>query len=130
MTRRLVALLVAGALMGATAVSSDQNEPINRLAGTWQGAWYRGMTSGQMTLEVMADGSGTVAFTNLETFGEEPAPLVRTRFDGSVFSFNAVAGSRGAFAGQIDVPEKPDQLRGKARYDGFPVTFELKRIRQ
>lgn len=130
MTGRLATLLVVVVLMGATAVSADQNDPMDGLAGTWQGAWYRGMTSGQMTLEVMADGSGTVAFTNLETFGEEPAPLARTRFDGSVFSFNAVAGSRGAFAGQMDVPEKPDQLRGKARYDGFPVTFELKRIRR
>ena len=116
------------AILLGTAAFAGQ-EPAEILAGTWRGAWYRGMTSGQMTLEVKTDGSGTVTFSNLETFGEEPAPLARTRFTGSQFQFSAAAGSRGAFAGRMEVPDGANQLRGDARYDGFPVTFELKRIR-
>jgi hypothetical protein len=128
MHRAFLRLSIVAILLSAAAVFAGQ-EPAEILTGTWQGAWYRGMTSGQMTLEVKADGSGTVTFTNLETFGEEPAPLARARFTGSQFQFSAAAGSRGAFAGRMEVPDGANQLRGDARYDGFPVTFELGRIR-
>lgn len=128
MRRPILRLSVVGILLSMALAFAGQ-EPAETLAGTWQGAWYRGMTSGQMALEVKADGSGTVTFTNLETFGEEPAPLARTRFTGAQFQFSAAAGSRGAFVAKMEVPDAATQLRGNARYDGFPVTFELRRVR-
>jgi hypothetical protein len=102
-------------------------EMAEALAGTWEGAWYRGMTSGQLTLEIRPDGSGSIEFTNLEMFGEEAAPFSRSRFTDSGFEFSAGRGAGGAFVGRIRHASGAERLRGEARYDGFPVTFEIRR---
>src|SRR5581483_1942377 len=58
-------------------------------AGIWKGPWYRGMTSGTMMLEVSGDGSGSVRFTNLETFGDGPAVLQKTATKAGTYEFAA-----------------------------------------
>lgn len=113
-------------LLGVAPANAAQ-EMAEALTGTWQGAWYRGMTSGQLTLEIRPDGSGKVEFTNLEMFGEDAAPFFRSRFTDSGFDFSAGRGPGGAFVGRIRYTPGAEQLRGEARYDGFPVTFEIRR---
>jgi hypothetical protein len=96
------------------------------IGGKWQGPWYRGMTSGLMTLELNADGSGTVRFTNLETFGEAPTALVKPETKGDSIEFTAAGASHSAFSAKARLDGK--LLRGSGRYEGFPVRFELQRV--
>jgi hypothetical protein len=100
---------------------------MSALAGTWQGPWYRGMTSGQMTLEVAADGTGKVAFTNLETFGDAPAGVHKAEFSGQSIRFSANGASGSEFAARGSLIPSNQLLRGTARYEGFPVKFDLRR---
>ncbi len=97
------------------------------IAGSWRGPWYRGMSSGVMVLRLSADGKGTVSFTNLETFGELPAPLIRTRMQGDSFEFRASGASGRDFAAGVKQSADGRMLRGTGRYEGFQVKFELQR---
>jgi len=97
------------------------------MAGQWQGPWYRGMTSGQMMLELSADGTGRVTFTNLETFGQGPAGLHKTQVSGKSLEFSASGASGSEFAAKCALIDGGKLLRGTARYEGFPVKFDLQR---
>lgn len=110
-------------LMCAAAVARDATS----LAGTWRGPWYRGMTSGVMTLEITATGAGSVAFTNLETFGESPAPLMKTGMQGEWFEFSAVGTGGRDFTARLKPAADARVLRGAGRYEGFQVKFDLQR---
>ena len=119
----LVAIvLAANAWFGAAL--ADQ---LATLQGTWKGPWYIGMTSGLAAMEIAADGSGTIAFTNLENFGEEPVALTKTSFDGRTFRFAAsgIGGVVISFATQLGSDGK--QLRGNGKYGGFGARVELRR---
>ncbi|MGH8629581.1 MAG: hypothetical protein ACREU7_02295, partial [Burkholderiales bacterium] len=95
-------------LMCGPAVAQDAAS----LAGTWRGPWYRGMTSGVMTLEITAAGAGSVAFTNLETFGESPAPLAKTGMQGEWLEFSAMGASGRDFTARLKAAADASVLRG------------------
>ncbi|HZP92974.1 MAG TPA: hypothetical protein VFB20_08845 [Burkholderiales bacterium] len=96
-------------------------------AGIWKGPWYRGMTSGTMMLEVSGDGSGSVRFTNLETFGDGPAVLQKTATKAGTYEFAAFGAAGAEFAGSARLIKGGKALGGTARYEGFPIKFELQR---
>ncbi len=119
----LAAIVVAANTWAGTALA-DQ---LNSLQGTWKGPWYIGMTSGLATMEIAADGSGMIAFTNLENFGEEPVALTKTSFDGKTFSF-AASGTGGIeFSVGMQLGPGGKQLRGNGKYQGFGARLELRR---
>ena len=125
MNRRIwLAAIVLAAHTWAGGAAADQ---LTSLQGTWKGPWYIGMTSGLATMEIAADGSGTIAFTNLENFGEEPVALTKTSFDGKTFRF-AASGTGGAeFSVGTQLGSGGKQLRGNGRYGGFGARLELRR---
>ena len=97
------------------------------LGGTWEGAWYRGMTSGTMVLEVTSAGEGTVQFVNLDNFGEAAVALQRVEVNGMDFSFSAPGEGASVFVATTQLIDDGEILQGKARYEGFPIKFRLKR---
>ncbi len=119
--------LAAIVLATNTWVGAAPAEEVSSLQGTWKGPWYIGMTSGLAAMEIAADGSGTIAFTNLENFGDEPVALTKTSFDGSTFKFGAfgTGGVEISFATQLGSGAK--QLRGNGKYGGFGARLELRR---
>jgi len=125
MNRRIwLAAIVLAAHTWAGGAAADQ---LASLQGTWKGPWYIGMTSGLATMEIAADGSGTIAFTNLENFGEEPVALTKTSFDGKSFRF-AASGTGGVeFSVGTQLGSGGKQLRGNGKYGGFGARLELRR---
>ena len=125
MNRRIwLAAIVLAAHTWAGGAAADQ---LASLQGTWKGPWYIGMTSGLATMEIAADGSGTIAFTNLENFGEEPVALTKTSFDGKSFRF-AASGTGGVeFSLGTQLGSGGKQLRGNGKYGGFGARLELRR---
>ena len=121
--RWLVAIVVAVNTWGGAALADQMAS----LQGTWKGPWYIGMTSGLAAMEIAADGSGTIAFTNLENFGNEPVALIKTSFDGRTFRFGAsgTGGVEISFATQLGSDAR--QLRGNGKYGGFGARLELRR---
>jgi hypothetical protein len=95
-------------------------------AGAWRGPWYRGMSSGLMTLQISPNGGGNVTFTNLESFGGAPAPLAAFQARGDACEFSAMGQGGREFAGQATRAAQGRTLRGSARYEGFQYKFELK----
>jgi hypothetical protein len=120
--------LAAIAVAANTWVGTAFADQLAALQGTWKGPWYIGMTSGLATVEIAADGSGTIAFTNLENFGGDPVALVKTSFDGKTFRF-AASGSGGvAFSVTMQLGSGGKQLRGNGKYGGFGARLELQRV--
>lgn len=121
--RSLIALVLALAgLLPLAAGGADDGG----VAGTWRGPWYRGMTSGLVTIELAADGSGTIQFTNLENFGEAPAELRDVKVDGKNLMFSASGRSGAEFKATANVAADGSKMRGNARYEGFGVRFEAR----
>jgi hypothetical protein len=121
------AIWLAVAVLSYLLMAPLKAADLSAIAGAWHGPWYRGMTSGQMTLEVAADGTGKVSFTNLETFGETPARLHKTEADGQSIRFSANGASGSEFTARCSLMQGNELLRGTARYEGFPVKFDLRR---
>ena len=97
------------------------------LDGTWAGAWYRGMTSGTMTLKIEADGSGVIQMTNLDNFSEDEVTLTNTEKGDKTYSFRAPGMAAGVFAASTQLNDDGSVLEGKGRYEGFSIKFKLKR---
>jgi hypothetical protein len=114
----LAAAAVAGQARGADTTAVD---------GTWEGPWYRGMSSGRATFHIR-DGGGSMQLTNAESFGEESKPLSVVAFDGNAFKFRADGGG-GPMTATLKLNEKGDQMKGMGKYEGFGVRFELSRVR-
>jgi hypothetical protein len=135
MTRRnslrmlCVALVLAASAVAGQARAADTGAIDNTGAidGTWEGPWYRGMSSGRATFQIR-DGGGSVQLTNAESFGEEPKPLSAVAFDGSAFKFRADGGG-GPMTATLKLNERGDQMKGMGKYEGFGVRFELSRVR-
>ena len=125
MNRRIwLAAIVLAAHTWAGGAAADQ---LTSLQGTWKGPWYIGMTSGLATMEIAADGAGTIAFTNLENFGEQPVALTKTSFDGKSLRF-AASGTGGVeFSVGTQLGSGGKQLRGNGKYGGFGARLELRR---
>ncbi|MGH8731095.1 MAG: hypothetical protein ACREVF_05215 [Burkholderiales bacterium] len=124
MNRMWLAAIVLAANTWVGAAFADQ---LSSLRGTWKGPWYIGMTSGLATMEIAADGSGTIAFTNLENFGEEPVVLIKTSFDGRTFRFAASGTGGVAFSVGMQLGSGGKQLRGNGKYGGFGARLEVQR---
>ncbi|HWH47591.1 MAG TPA: hypothetical protein VN664_07310 [Burkholderiales bacterium] len=119
----LAVIFVVASAWGGSAFADQASS----LQGTWKGPWYIGMSSGLAKLEIAADGSGTIAFTNLENFGEEAAALTKTSFDGKTFRFVASGTGGGAFTVGLQLEAGGKQLRGNGKYGGFGARLELQR---
>ena len=114
-------------MVAATWNAAALADPPTSLQGTWKGPWYIGMSSGLAKMEIAADGSGTIEFTNLEKFGEEPVALTKTSFDGKTFRFVASGTGSGAFTVGLQLEAGGKQLRGNGKYGGFGARLELQR---
>jgi hypothetical protein len=97
------------------------------LSGTWSGPWYRGMTSGTMTLEVDESGAGSVQFTNLDNFGDDAVPISRVEKGDAALKFRAAGAGAGVFAASSQLTSDGKVLKGDGEYDGFDIKFKLKR---
>ncbi len=99
----------------------------DELSGTWSGPWYRGMTSGIMTLEIDEGGKGLVQFTNLDNFGEDAVPLSGVEKGRTELKFSAAGEGASAFSASARLTREGRVLKGAAEYEGFPIEFNLKR---
>jgi hypothetical protein len=95
--------------------------------GTWSGPWYRGMTSGIMTLEIDEGGNGQVQFTNLDNFGDAAVPLSRVKLVRTELKFIAAGDGPAVFAADSQLTSDGKVLKGEGEYDGFDIKFKLKR---
>jgi hypothetical protein len=114
--------LVAGLWAGALAAGQAG---IEKLQGTWEGPWYIGMSSGKARVEIDADGKGTIAFTNLENFGERPVALENAAFDGKALRFSAAGEGAHEFSAILHLRGAGEQLQGNGKYGGFGARLEL-----
>ena len=121
---RVIGLAAAVAALWSASILPAFAEGID---GTWAGAWYRGMTSGTMTLRIESDGSGVIQMTNLDNFSEDEVVLTDTEKAGKNFSFRAPGLAAGVFAASTQLSDDGNVLEGKGRYDGFAIKFKLKR---
>ncbi|MGQ0578817.1 MAG: hypothetical protein ACT4PQ_07915 [Betaproteobacteria bacterium] len=124
MYRLWLAAIVLAANTGIGAALADE---LTSLQGTWKGPWYIGMTSGVARMEIAANGSGTIAFTNLEKFGLEPAGLAKTSFDGKTFNFAATGTGGIEFSVGMQLGSDGKQLRGNGKYGNLGARLELLR---
>jgi len=129
MTGRDRSRTLGAALMLAIAAVAWRAHAADTAAidGTWEGPWYRGMSSGRATFHIR-DGGGSMQLTNAESFGEESKPLSAVAFDGNAFKFRADGGG-GPMTAALKLNEKGDQMKGMGKYEGFGVRFELSRVR-
>jgi len=107
--------------------SGVQAADTQAIDGVWTGPWYRGMSSGKARFEIRA-GGGTLELTNAERFGEGPHPLQKVSFDGTVFAFEA-PGDDGPMQARLRLEPSGDWMKGMGRHGGFPVRFELERVK-
>lgn len=108
-------LAVEGAAQGSKAID-----------GTWEGPWYRGMSSGVAKLRIAGD-SGTLQLTNSETFGGEPRPLVKLIAHGQDISLRADGSAGAPLTVELKLNEAGDKMKGMGKYEGFGVRLELQR---
>ena len=124
MMRTIWMLLLAGsAALGPGVGAAQGTAAIN---GTWEGPWYRGMSSGLAKLQI-ADNGGTLQLTNSETFGEEPRPLVKLTVENAGVSLRADGQSGSPLTLELKLNAKGDQMKGMGKYEGFGVRLELRR---
>jgi len=97
------------------------------LSGNWSGPWYRGMTSGIMTLTIDESGEGLVQFTNLDNFGEEAVSMTRVEKGPTELKFTAAGAGAEAFTASSQLTSDGKVLKGDGEYDGFDIKFKLKR---
>src|SRR5690349_14952687 len=108
--RGIVAMLLA--LAGVQAVHGAD---MGSLAGTWKGPWYIGMSSGQATMQIAANGSGTLALTNMDEFGAAPVALSKAEFDGKVLKLTAAGANGTALAIGLNAEAEGRKLRGNGK---------------
>lgn len=120
-----MATLVLLASLWAGPLAAEQ-AGVEKLQGTWEGPWYIGMSSGKARVEIDAGGQGTIAFTNLENFGERPVALEKAAFDGKAFRFSAAGEGAQEFSASLQL-RGDGQLLGNGKYGGFGARLELQR---
>jgi len=115
------------AIVMAMFFSCAAADDIGRLAGTWKGPWYIGMSSGIAVMDLAADGSGTIVLTNLDEFGAQPVALTKQSFDGKRLTFSAVGANGAPLVMNLQLGEGGKQLRGNGKHAGFGARMELQR---
>ena len=116
--------LVAGTWVGSLAAGQSGME---QLQGTWEGPWYIGMSSGKARIAIDGSGAGTIVFTNLENFGNNPVALEKAVFDGKSLKFSASGEGAHEFSASLQLRGAGEQLRGNGMYGGFGARLELQR---
>lgn len=111
-------------LLAAVAALADPG----KLAGSWKGPWYIGMSSGMATMEIAADGSGTISLTNMDEFGAQPVPLAKQAYDGKVLRFSATGANGVPLTVGLQSENEGRRLRGNGKYGGFGARLELQRV--
>jgi hypothetical protein len=114
---------IAMAMFFSCAAADDSGT----LAGSWKGPWYIGMSSGIAVMDLAADGSGTIALTNLDEFGAQPVALTKQSFDGKRLSFSAIGANGAPLVMNLQLAESGKQLRGNGKHAGFGARLELQR---
>jgi hypothetical protein len=104
------ALTAAAAWLAFTCGLPAHAADTAALNGTWEGPWYRGMTSGKAVFQIK----------------DAAKPLKNVEFDGKTFRFVADGGT-GPMTAALKLNERGDQMKGMGKYEGFPVRFELMR---
>lgn len=119
---------IFGALLGlVVAGCAVAEEAADVFTGTWEGPWYRGMTSGRALLKLTATG-GTLQMTNLDNFGEDTKDVQRATGEVKGLRLTTLGANGMALAATLNVAADGAQLRGLGKYDGFPLRFELRRM--
>lgn len=118
--------LLAIAVFGLSVLFPVAAQERAQITGIWHGPWYRGMTSGLVTIELGSAGAGTIRFTNLESFGEDAVELKNVEVDGKTLTFRAEGKSGAEFKASATVTAEGSRMRGNGRYEGFGVRFETR----
>ena len=116
-------IAIALAMLFSYAAADERG----RLAGSWKGPWYIGMSSGIAVMDLVEDGSGTIALTNLDEFGAQPVALTKQSFDGKRLSFSAIGANGAPLIMSLQLGEDGKQLRGNGKHAGFGARMELQR---
>jgi hypothetical protein len=126
--KRGVFVMLLGLTLSAPAAQAQQaSDGAAAVAGSWEGPWYRGMTSGKVKIQVEGAG-GTIQFTNLDNFGGAQHPLTNVAFDGKVLQFRTEGEKGGALTAALKLNDAGSELKGMGKFDGFPLRFEVKRV--
>ena len=118
-----VLLVVAPAALLAVQAAAQGSKSVD---GTWEGPWYRGMSSGVAKLQIVGEG-GTLQLTNAETFGDEPRPLVKLQVSGEQVSLRADGSAGMPLTLELKLNAAGDKMKGMGKYEGFGVRMELQR---
>jgi len=118
---------LAGVAIAAVLAVPARADDMSALAGAWKGPWYIGMSSGMATMELAADGSGTLALTNMDEYGEKPVALSKQSFDGKVLRFSAVGASGTALTMALQPENEGRKMRGNGKFSGFGARLELQK---
>lgn len=121
---RVIGLALAAAAFWSASILPAFAEGID---GTWAGPWYRGMTSGTMTLQIESDGSGVIQMNNLDNFPEDEVALTNTEKGDTTFNFQAPGDGAAVFVVKTQLTPDGKILAGSGRYEGFAIKFKLKR---
>src|SRR5215467_2962199 len=100
-------LMVAPAFLVMQAQAQDTKS----IDGTWQGPWYRGMSSGVAKLQI-AGQSGTLQLTNAESFGEDARPLVKLEVNADRVSLRADGSAGAPLTLELKLSEPGDKMKG------------------
>ena len=118
----LVSLAVVAWSLFSSVAAADE------LSGTWSGPWYRGMTSGTMTLEIdAANEKARARFTNLENFGDDAVPVSKLEITDKTAKFSVASAGTAVFVASSKLASDGKVLKGTAQYEGFRIEFKLKR---
>jgi len=124
-TIRMLVVLAATAFPVADTVAQGGQA----IDGTWEGPWYRGMSSGVAKLRIAGE-AGTLQLTNAETFGAEPRPLAKLAVSGTEVSLRADGSGGAPLTVDLKLNEAGDKMKGMGKYEGFGVRLELQRSAQ
>jgi hypothetical protein len=120
--------LAALATCGACAARGDDTAPAP-VAGSWQGPWYLGMTSGIATL-VLEQGAlpgGSLQLTNNEAFGPEARPLQDISIVDGRLRFRVKGADGRLLSADLPMSGQGRALKGFAKYGGYNIRLELVR---
>jgi hypothetical protein len=124
MMRTIWLALLAGSTAFFPGVGLTQGTAA--IDGTWEGPWYRGMSSGRAKLQI-ADNGGSLQLSNAETFGAVPQPVTKLAVNGDEVSLRVNGESGLPLTLELKLNAKGDQMKGMGKYEGFGVRMELQR---
>lgn len=120
-------LLLSLLIGGPSPLYAEESSDLAPLKGSWEGPWYRGMTSGKAALRISDEGA-TVQFTNLDKFGGEVHPLKTASIEEGVLKLRTEGEAGGALTASLKLNEAKSEMKGLGKFDGFPLRFELKKV--